>query len=1800
MSSPSSSAASQKIIDISSNLNSNEIKIDNFKKELKSYHITSFSGNQIEIKELKEPLRVYRTGDPGKYWTTKPPKTPWQHAIDTAMHPTIYPKGKHPSYHYIDVDPCKPCSLPSWHSAYKDILLCDLCPGTVVGRGLTAPQAEFPGGAEQILLFDINSQNIKKCSWDSYKKTLYCREYKVSASSAKQCILTEMVKEAGSLSCPQQATPCYQQKKFSIGFMEGSSGSSTKVNSVSKGFAKTLPYAVEAVSYGAYLKKDGFQMGSTNFLIDTVCYAPLALLGPYGLPLAILNQQRDAQSYFDASMERLVHTQPEKGFVNTLHHLAKIQDTGEALTVLAVQKMIDPIFEPMHSSASYLKGLFKKGASHKLLEESCEEAITALNTSVASALPQTYQSWQVIEANKAESSIKSRPEIEIEFIAPSLPPDPFPFLPHQSSDLEPNRESVLDAEDLNKIGQTINHVGSAVCDYLNFRERNKAQTAPLKVASRKLIKHQVHQQRQLAEQQIHFPDSSASFEFPVSMNLSSPSGDIAVSQSKGKKLSSFFEKETEKLRDSECNNRDTQMQLENAQSRNNAKIRGVQKKWQKKIRKEQKRAHRAALIKGIAKIFVQEVAQHVPGTQSLSGIVDIAGDFAQHYYSKKISSRNRKGQRQLDNLCDQGDALHQASILNNQNRDHLDRRETQLELFLLHSPNALAPTAHLSGLRNAIEKQSKKVGGIDNLLNSHKEQKNNFLALAAKEQARLDLFQAASVVGKKGIINNPQGFSIKWKHNKPKRIDGFTKEQLTANLQDCCDKASKETPYIDNFSTQKQWGESHLQELQAAEREAKQLLPLRQNLVDFYREKGLRSDLDEQELQAKNVRDTFAGNLQAIINFHQQRSVIWEQSFSLSQGMAQLVDRLTGGLAASEAVSLARDSYTLYQHAYQWKDLYGHLTKFAEHYTNGDLAEAKQTLFAALPGETTLLSQIALMGMAEILTAARIFFVGASLAYRGWKYYESYNQNDVKKGVSEQGLYFRSLGESLQRMQAALSDQLESQYKNLFHSILGTKFELRQEIRANAQKILSHSEQTHYHNFISKIYGHLRFQSHKLNKIENKLKYPCSSNPKQEQRKVLSQFFSEIKEGLEHCQQQDFNMIHLAQGSKNYLRFLYNKPECHTGLMAAILGQADVPNMLMFQQLLTQLLTMLQMQGVKEIVKGDSRACKALGAILQELTISHISLEKLFLKIEGVIQRICENQREVWSIRIQQSLKMHTLRHQHCKQMSLIGLDRQEKIWEEQFLGSAKFFLYDLFVKKSFLPLTAEGESEALWKFSKLYDQIHYYNERIAKAARIADGVFVFISLVFEGVGFTPLLTNAWDNKKGICDEDRKFYEGIIKAENDIEKQKNISLKEIYDRKVLSFNGTNSWNLIKPVYLDLSERKITLLKAVPLCELRLYNPKYEYGTSFTPPLLDVHFLENSPINVVDLANIPTPGVCSDFDYDNVVRELILNFFAFSRAILEGKPALEGNPFNSIQKSCEIIPAAIEGAMPLAFPKKLITHLESQISIELQSIESSQMGTLIPTYDCIVVEGSVRLFINYTFLPNDSKKEAIEFCRFSIASIDKLTVQAFQKDLSGAQKPLIVSVEFLLQVMYGATFAAGLGLPGAGSYKLVNSSLVAPHEVKFLGFYALWDKYPQAFIGFNCQDHTSEEISSNLFQNSIPLTLCEGYMEVIQNIEGKKAEFQKIREDYEEDFSLLMAWLKLVSNVDETILRDKLASTLALFPPEDENLLYDILLRRGSPVSPSVAQISAFVAELHKYPSASVTKLRQQMELLARL
>ncbi|MBP9777751.1 MAG: hypothetical protein KBD25_01050 [Rickettsiaceae bacterium] len=125
-------------------------------KGLKPHHITSFTGGTIKIRIIEKPMYLFRTGGPGNYWTTAIPSSPWQHAIDNAMHPSLYPASFK--------------LKPNWHPANSPILVYKAPSGTAIICGTAAPQKAFGGGAPQVILPDYKSRtdHFKSIPWEQY------------------------------------------------------------------------------------------------------------------------------------------------------------------------------------------------------------------------------------------------------------------------------------------------------------------------------------------------------------------------------------------------------------------------------------------------------------------------------------------------------------------------------------------------------------------------------------------------------------------------------------------------------------------------------------------------------------------------------------------------------------------------------------------------------------------------------------------------------------------------------------------------------------------------------------------------------------------------------------------------------------------------------------------------------------------------------------------------------------------------------------------------------------------------------------------------------------------------------------------------------------------------------------------------------------------------------------------------------------------------------------------------------------------------------------------------------------------------------------------------------------------------------------------------------------------------------------------------------------------------------------------------------------------------------------------------
>lgn len=134
---------------------SNAASLKEFLLHMKPHHINSFKGGTVNIIKLDAPLMVYRTGEIGKFWTITPPNSPWQHCLEMAMHPSLYPIDQR--------------EIANFHPANKGVLIYKIPRGVTIGIGHCAPQGGFPGMGVQVFLPEVKCEQVCTISWEQWK-----------------------------------------------------------------------------------------------------------------------------------------------------------------------------------------------------------------------------------------------------------------------------------------------------------------------------------------------------------------------------------------------------------------------------------------------------------------------------------------------------------------------------------------------------------------------------------------------------------------------------------------------------------------------------------------------------------------------------------------------------------------------------------------------------------------------------------------------------------------------------------------------------------------------------------------------------------------------------------------------------------------------------------------------------------------------------------------------------------------------------------------------------------------------------------------------------------------------------------------------------------------------------------------------------------------------------------------------------------------------------------------------------------------------------------------------------------------------------------------------------------------------------------------------------------------------------------------------------------------------------------------------------------------------------------------------
>lgn len=231
-----------------------------FLRAMNQNHINTFLGGTVTIIKLDLPLLVYRAGEIGKFWTTTPPASPWQHVLEMAMPSCIYPSHMK--------------EAPNFHPANKQVLVCQIPAGQVIATGVCAPLGGFPGQGVQIYIPKVKAEQVRAVGWSEW---------------------VEM-----------QRNPNQEQPSVTI-TMKGSKGQSIFHVKSSKNIARkgvvALSLAENIAEYGdpyAGLMATSVQMGTMRAL---QILAPIPLL-----PLTLIGALPDIKQTYDATMEGLKDT----------------------------------------------------------------------------------------------------------------------------------------------------------------------------------------------------------------------------------------------------------------------------------------------------------------------------------------------------------------------------------------------------------------------------------------------------------------------------------------------------------------------------------------------------------------------------------------------------------------------------------------------------------------------------------------------------------------------------------------------------------------------------------------------------------------------------------------------------------------------------------------------------------------------------------------------------------------------------------------------------------------------------------------------------------------------------------------------------------------------------------------------------------------------------------------------------------------------------------------------------------------------------------------------------------------------------------------------------------------------------------------------------------------------------------------------------------------------------------------------------------------------------------------------------
>ncbi len=492
-------------------------------------------------------------------------------------------------------------------------------------------------------------------------------------------------------------------------------------------------------------------------------------------------------------------------------------------------------------------------------------------------------------------------------------------------------------------------------------------------------------------------------------------------------------------------------------------------------------------------------------------------------------------------------------------------------------------------------------------------------------------------------------------------------------------------------------------------------------------------------------------------------------------------------------------------------------------------------------------------------------------------------------------------------------------------------------------------------------------------------------------------------------------------------------------------------------------------------------------------------------------------------------------------QERLLGQNQvdKEKL-ESKLVGSTKFALSD-FVHKEKIALDFSEEQRRAGSVA-FYTNIGYAEKFLLKS--LLKTVEIFLSLDLD----LPYFIENNDIERHVeFTKERFSNRSIIALSQIISADASAQLHDLIievSKKTLSSDLVSKW-AIEHVYSTSSPGRVD---EIFWCKININRQ-----TIYIP--------SGSAIQKEDLCKIPSP--CEDSEYSSRVSQLYDNHLKLEKS-----------------RSRVVLPLDGNDQIPLLFPDNYIAYWGMKLGL----FDISE-GFFVPFYE-FREEGDVwKLTLTFSFVKDGENPK--KYARLVCARFDKTTVDAFQGNVN----------ELLMQAFSGNEYQ--LGLPDKESYRL-KKGMVAPHETRFPGLFALLQRKPSRSFIFNSEAYDNtvckalEELIKtgtiepkfNDWVEKTSWTPCAEYFEVAALLRQKREVESHLIVKYTKTYETLLGWGKLTSSLSQKKLQMLMWDRLSLPPPEA------VLASPEIPID-----ILGFNTQIEVNPSTHITQMRKELEKL---